>query len=167
MFTPDELKTLEDATTHSIDISQFVPLESVDPVISTAPIILHLTRRSQAYSLLTTALRKKKHVLWDVGFRVQGAHCGDPPPGQGSGYASLHFQAEVREIKELGLEPATVSESELKLAEQLIDHLSAKRFDPNEFKDEFKDRIEAAVQRKSQARKYHWLRRPWALAKAT
>lgn len=32
MFSPDEVKALEDATTHSIDISQFVPLESVDPV---------------------------------------------------------------------------------------------------------------------------------------
>jgi DNA end-binding protein Ku len=32
MFTPEELKALEDTTTHTIDITQFVPLESVDPV---------------------------------------------------------------------------------------------------------------------------------------
>src|ERR1700742_1027659 len=32
MFAADELKALEEATTHSIDIGQFVPLESVDPV---------------------------------------------------------------------------------------------------------------------------------------
>ena len=31
-FPADELKALEDTTTHSIDIGQFVPLESVDPV---------------------------------------------------------------------------------------------------------------------------------------
>src|SRR5208337_740368 len=30
VFTADELKALEDETTHAIDISQFVPLESVD-----------------------------------------------------------------------------------------------------------------------------------------
>jgi DNA end-binding protein Ku len=60
----------------------------------------------------------------------------------------LHFQAEVRAIKEVGLEPTTVSEAELKLAEQLIDHLSAKRFEPNEYHDEFKGRVQAAIQRK-------------------
>jgi len=32
MFTPEELKALEDTTTHAIDIGQFVPLASVDPV---------------------------------------------------------------------------------------------------------------------------------------
>jgi DNA end-binding protein Ku len=54
----------------------------------------------------------------------------------------------VREIKEVGLEPAAVSEAELKLADQLIDQLSAKRFDPNEYQDEFKARVETAIQRK-------------------
>jgi DNA end-binding protein Ku len=60
----------------------------------------------------------------------------------------VHFQAEVRSIKELGVEPAAVSDAELKLEEQLIDHLAAKRFDPNEYHDEFKGRIDAAIQRK-------------------
>ena len=32
IFSPDELKELEDTTSHSIDIIQFVPLETVDPV---------------------------------------------------------------------------------------------------------------------------------------
>jgi DNA end-binding protein Ku len=41
-----------------------------------------------------------------------------------------------------------VSEPELKLAQQLIDHLAAKRFDPNEYHDEFKGRVEAAIQKK-------------------
>ena len=31
---------------------------------------------------------------------------------------------------------------------QLIDHLAAKRFDPNEYSDEHKARVEAAIQRK-------------------
>jgi DNA end-binding protein Ku len=60
----------------------------------------------------------------------------------------LHFQAEVRTVKELGIEATPVSDAELKLAEQLIDHLAAKRFDPREYHDEFKGRVEAAIQRK-------------------
>jgi DNA end-binding protein Ku len=60
----------------------------------------------------------------------------------------LHFKAEVRDVKELGLEAAKVSDAELKLARQLIDQLSAKRFDPEEYVDEFKARVDAAIQKK-------------------
>jgi DNA end-binding protein Ku len=45
-----------------------------------------------------------------------------------------------------------VSDPELKLAQQLIDHLAAKRFDPNEYHDEFKGRVEAAIQKKVQGK---------------
>jgi DNA end-binding protein Ku len=65
----------------------------------------------------------------------------------------LHFQAEVRSVKDVGLEPTTVSEPELRLAVQLIDQLSAKRFDSNEYHDEFRGRVEAAIQRKWLARR--------------
>ena len=64
----------------------------------------------------------------------------------------LHFKAEVRDLKDLGIEPAQVSEPELKLAQQLIDHLAVKRFDPNEYADEFKGRVEAAIQKKIQGK---------------
>jgi DNA end-binding protein Ku len=64
----------------------------------------------------------------------------------------LHFKEQVRDLKELGIEPAQVSEPELKLAQQLIEHLAAKRFDPNEYQDEFKGRVEAAIQKKVQGK---------------
>jgi DNA end-binding protein Ku len=54
----------------------------------------------------------------------------------------------VRSMKELSVEAVPVSEPELKLAQQLIDQLAAKRFDPNEYHDEFKGRVEAAIERK-------------------
>ena len=31
-FSPEEIKALEEAGTHAIEISEFVPIESVDPV---------------------------------------------------------------------------------------------------------------------------------------
>jgi DNA end-binding protein Ku len=70
------------------------------------------------------------------------------PIDDGLAMHQLHFKAEVRELKELGLEPAKVSDAELKLAQQLIDQLGAERFDPNEYVDEFKERVEAAIQKK-------------------
>jgi DNA end-binding protein Ku len=46
------------------------------------------------------------------------------------------------------MEPATVSATELKLAQQLIGHLAAKRFEPSEFQDEFKQRMQTAIEQK-------------------
>src|ERR1700689_3712283 len=61
MFSAEELKTLEDATTHSIDISQFVPLESVDPVYFDGTYYLAPDKGgAKPYALLATALRKTK-----------------------------------------------------------------------------------------------------------
>src|SRR5450631_373408 len=150
MFSADEIKTLEDATTHSIDIGQFVPLESVDPVYFDGTYYLAPDKGgTKPYSLLSAALRRTKQCA--VGRWVSRGKehiVVIRPIEDGLAMHQLHFQAEVRAIKDVGLEATTVSEAELKLAEQLIDHLSAKRFDPHEYHDEFKERVEAAIQRK-------------------
>jgi len=150
MFSPEELKTLEDATTHAIDIGQFVPLDSVDPLYFDGTYYLAPDKgAAKPYTLLATALRKanqcavgrwisrgKEHIVIIRALE------------DGLAMHQLHFKAEVRDLKELGVEAAPVSEPELKLARQLIDHLAAKRFDPNEYADEHKARVEAAIQRK-------------------
>jgi len=149
-FSPGELKALEDATTHSIDIGQFVPLASVDPVYFDGTYYLSPDKGgSKPYALLATALRRKNQCAVGRWISRGKEHIVVIRPlDDGLAMHQLHFQAEVRAIEEVGLEPTTVTEAELKLAEQLIDHLAAKRFDPNEYHDEFKGRVEAAIQRK-------------------
>jgi DNA end-binding protein Ku len=150
MFTPEELKALEDTTSHAIDIGQFVPLESVDPVYFDGTYYLAPDKGgAKPYTLLATALRKTGQCA--VGRWVSRGKehiVVIRPMEDGLALHQLHFKAEVRELKDLGIEPAAVSEPELKLAQQLIDHLAAKRFDPNEYVDEFKGRVEAAIQKK-------------------
>jgi DNA end-binding protein Ku len=154
MFSPEELKELEDTTTHAIDIGQFVPLESVDPVYFDGTYYLAPDKGgAKPYTLLATALRKAGQCA--VGRWVSRGKehiVAIRPMGEGLAMHQLHFRAEVRDLKDLGIEPAPVSEPELKLAQQLIDQLSAKRFDPNEYVDEFKGRIEAAIQKKIQGK---------------
>jgi DNA end-binding protein Ku len=150
MFSADELKALEDTTSHAIDIGQFVPLQTVDPVYFDGTYYLAPDKGgAKPYSLLAAALRKtgqcalgrwvsrgKEHV---VAIR---------PMGDGLAMHQLHFKAEVRGLDQLGIEPTEVSDAELKLAQQLIDQLAASRFDPNEYSDEFKARVEAAIEKK-------------------
>ena len=150
MFSPEELKALEDTTTHAIDIGQFVPLESVDPVYFDGTYYLAPDKGgAKPYTLLATALRKTAQCA--VGRWVSRGKehiVVIRPMEDGLAMHQLHFKEQVRELKDLGIEPAPVSEPELKLAQQLIDHLAAKRFDPNEYHDEFKGRVEAAIQKK-------------------
>jgi DNA end-binding protein Ku len=150
MFSADELKALEDATTHTIDISEFVPLESVDPVFFDRTYFLAPDKGgAKPYSLLATALKKAKTCAIGRWISHGKEHIVLIRPMQdGLAMHQLHFKAEVRTIDELGLEPAAVSEPELKLANQLIDQLAAKRFDPSEYVDEHRARVQAAIERK-------------------
>ena len=150
MFSSEELKALEDATTHAIDIGQFVPLDSVDPIYFDGTYYLAPDKGgAKPYTLLATALRKAQQCAvgrWISRGKEHIVVIRALPDGLAM--HQLHFKAEVRDIKDLGVDAAPVSEPELKLARQLIDQLGAKRFDPNEYADEHKVRVEAAIQRK-------------------
>jgi DNA end-binding protein Ku len=60
----------------------------------------------------------------------------------------LLYAAEVRSIKDIDIPKTEVRDAELKLAQQLIEQQAVDRFDPNAYKDEVRERIEAAVQKK-------------------
>jgi DNA end-binding protein Ku len=150
MFSPEELKALEDSTSQAIDIGQFVPLESVDPLYFDGTYYLAPDKGgAKPYTLLATALKQSKQCAIGRWISRGKEHIVIIRALQeGLAMHQLHFKAEVRELKDLGVEASPVSEPELKLARQLIDHLAAKRFDPNEFSDEHRARVEAAIQRK-------------------
>ena len=150
MFSAEELKELEDTTSHAIDIGQFVPLESVDPVYFDGTYYLAPDKGgAKPYTLLATALRKARQCAIGRWISRGKEHIVVVRAMEdGLAMHQLHFKAEVRELKDLGIEAAPVSEPELKLAHQLIEHLAVKRFDPNEYADEHKARVQAAIQKK-------------------
>ena len=132
MFSAEELKALEDTTSHAIDIGQFVPLESVDPLYFDGTYYLAPDKGgAKPYTLLATALRKSQQCAVGRWISRGKEHIVVIRPIEdGLALHQLHFKAEVRDLKDLGIEAAPVSEPELKLAQQLIEHLAAKRFDP-------------------------------------
>jgi DNA end-binding protein Ku len=150
MFNAEEIKALEDSTSTAIDITQFVPLESVDPLYFDGTYYLAPDKGgAKPYTLLATALRNAGQCAigrWTS--RGKEHIVVIRPIDDGLAMHQLHFKAEVRDLRDLGLEPVKVSDAELKLARQLIDQLGAEGFDPNEYVDEFKQRVEAAIQKK-------------------
>lgn len=154
MFTPEELKALEEAGTHSVDVSQFVPLAAVDPVYFERTYYLAPDQGgAKPFTLFVTALR-------DSGRCAVGrwaSHGRDHvvilrPIDNALAMHQLHFAPEVQSVSALGVESTKVREAELKLARQLIEQQSADSFDPGAFPDEVKARVEQAIQRKVEGR---------------
>jgi DNA end-binding protein Ku len=139
-----------------------VPLESVDPVFFAGTYYLAPDKGgAKPYSLLATALKKAGQCAVGRWISRGKEHIVVVRPmSDGLAMHQLHFKAEVRAIKDLGVEAAPVSDAELKLANQLIDQLAAKRFDPNEYVDEHRGRVEAAIQRKVEGKEVSFAEPP-------
>lgn len=167
MFTPEEIKELEEAGSPAIDIGEFVPLASVDPVYFERTYYLSPDKGgSKPYTLLVKALRETQQCAigrWATRGREHVVVIR--PMDVGLAMHQLHFQAEVRPMKDLGIEPAAVSEAELKLARQLIGQQSAQVFDAASYVDEFKGRVEAAIQKKVEGKEISLSEKPAAAAK--
>jgi len=150
MFTPEEIKALEEAGSRSIHIAEFVPLESVDPVYFDTTYYLAPDKGgAKPYTLFTTVLRESNRCA--VGrWATRGMdHVVVLRPVENVlALHQLHFADQVLPVKQLGVEDAKVREAELKLARQLVDQQTSGRFDPTAYTDEVKARIEAAIRRK-------------------
>jgi DNA end-binding protein Ku len=153
-FTPDELKALEDATSPVLQILQFVPLESVDPMyFQSTYYLLPDKGGGKPYALLAAALGEEARCAvgkWTSRGREHVVIIR--PMKEGLVLHQLHFKAEVRELKEFGHDTSKVSDAEIKLARQLISHLAAKRFNPAEFVDEHRARVQTEIKKKVQGK---------------
>ena len=150
MFTPEEIKALEEAGTKSVDVQEFVPLESVDPVYFNTTYYLAPDKGgAKPYTLFATALRESKRCAvgrWATRGREYVVILR--PVENAIVLHQLHFAPEVVSMSDLEVEDVKVRDVELKLAQQLIDQQTTDRFDPTAYTDEVKARIEAAIQKK-------------------
>lgn len=149
-FTPEEIKALEEAGTHAIDISEFVPIESIDPVYFDKTYYLAPDKgAAKPYALLTEALKESgRCAIGRWAARGKAYLVVLRPIGDVLAMQQLHFASDVRPASEIEVPKAELKPAELKLAQQLIDQQTSERFDPSAYKDELRARIEAAIQKK-------------------
>jgi len=149
-FTPEEIKALEEAGTHAVEISEFVPVESIDPVYFDKTYYLAPDKGAgRPYGLLTEALKQAERAAvgrWAA--RGKAYIVVLRPIGDVLTMQQLHFAADVRSSTEIDVPKADVKPAELKLAQQLIEPQTSEKFDPTAYKDELRARIEASIQKK-------------------
>lgn len=150
MFTPEELKALEETGTHTADITEFVPIESVDPVYFDKAYYLAPDKGgAKPYALLVKALREtKRSALGHWAARGKQYIVMIRPVENGLVMQQLLYSTEVRSISEIDIPKTDVKDAELKLARQLIEQQASNKFDPNAYKDDVRERIEASIQKK-------------------
>jgi DNA end-binding protein Ku len=150
VFTPEELKALEEAGTHAIEITEFVPIATIDPVYFDKAYYLGPDKGgAKPYALLAEALRKSgRCALGRWAARGKQYIVMIRPVAEGLVMQQLLYAAEVRPISEVEIPRTEVKSAELALATQLIEQQAGPAFDPTAYTDGVKARIEAAVQKK-------------------
>lgn len=150
LFTADELKKLEEGSSHVVEISAFIPEKTVDPLFYDKAYLLAPDKRGgKPYALLMEAMRKSGRCAlakWAWKAKQHVVQVRATPDGLV--LQQLLYADEVRSLKDLNIEPVTVAPSELQLALQLIDQISQASYDPTQFEDEEKKRVLAAIDEK-------------------
>jgi len=149
-FSPDELRALEEAGSETIEISEFLPLESVDPLYYEKAYYLGPDKGGdKPYRLLAEAMRKThRAALGSWSARGKQYLVLIRPFRDGLVMQQLRYADEVKSFDEIERGDAAVKPAELGLAVQLVEQSSAEGFHPERYEDSVKRRIEAAIQRK-------------------
>jgi len=150
MFTPEELTALGEKATQTVEIDEFVPAESIDPIYYDKAYFLGPDKGgAKPYALLAESMRKSKQTA--VGrYAARGKQYIvqlRPVPG-GLVMQQLLYAPEVRTIEDVEIPEAPVRDAELTLAQQLIAQISSPTFDPTKYEDDVKKRIEMAIEQK-------------------
>jgi DNA end-binding protein Ku len=147
MFTQAELKALEEPPSSTIDIVSFIPSSAVDPIYYDKAYYLAPDKRgAKPYKLLQEAMRESGRCALARWAWKGKQYVVQVRPGEdGLILQQLLYAAEVRSMKELGIEDAAIQKPELQLALQLIDQISEDSYDPDAYEDEERKRILAAI----------------------
>jgi DNA end-binding protein Ku len=150
LFSPEELKALEESSSPSIEIMSFIPAKSVDPLFYDKAYLLAPDKRGgKPYALLAAAMRQSgRCALAKWAWKAKQYVVQIRPTEDGLVLQQLLYADEVRSHKDLDIEKVEVSPAEMQLALQLIDQITADTYDPTQYVDEEKKRILAAIDEK-------------------
>ena len=150
LFTPDEVKALDEKATNTIDIAEFVPLAAVDRIYLEKLYYLGPGKGGdRAYRLLGEALKTTgRAAVGQYSARGKQYLSLVRPMGDILVMEQLHYQGEIRSADDVPRPEVALKDAELALARQLIEQGSVDEFRPQNFHDTVRERVLEAIQRK-------------------
>jgi len=151
VFSPEEIKALDQKATNTIDISEFVPLSAVDRIYLEKAYYLGPDKGGhRAYKLLAEALKETgRAALGQYASRGRQYLVLVRPRDGVLVMEQLHYADELRPTSEVPLgEEGEVRPAELTLAKQLIEQGKVDEFKPESFHDTVRERVQEAIDKK-------------------
>jgi DNA end-binding protein Ku len=149
-FAPDELKALEEKSTNSIEIGEFVPEGQVDRVFLDRSYFLGPDKGGErAYHLLGAALKQTGRVaVGQYAARGKQYLIAVRPEGNGLVMEQLRYANEVRKIDDVPIPKVEPKKAELQLAVQFVEQAGSDTFSPDKYEDNVRKRVLEQIQRK-------------------
>lgn len=146
VIEPEEIKKIEPKTAKAMEILEFVKQEEIDPVYFESSYYLAPEEAARKpYALLVKAMKDTSYV----GVAKLAMHNREytaflRPYEKGLMLHTMYYKDEVREAPDFGTDHASLKESEVKVAHQLIEALAA-RWDPDKYYDTFGENLKKLI----------------------
>ena len=155
IVTDDDFKKVNPEATQSVDILEFVDLDTINPMFFDKPYYLEPSKQGKhAYALLREALTETNKVaIARVVVRTKEYIAAVKPIGEALVLELMHWASEIVEPSTLEL-PGTekLPEGEIKMARMLIDTMSVDAFEPEKFHNRYHDELLAMIEARAQGK---------------
>ena len=148
-ISEEDLEHLPVKTVHSVEITDFVKLEDVDPIYyDKAYYLAPEENGAKAFALLRQALEETgRAAVAKVAIRDKENLCLVRPYEGVLSMETMLYANEIRSPKDLEVDGAKVSAKELQMAVSLIENLS-NTFDPERYDDEYQVALKKVIKAK-------------------
>ena len=150
ILSDEDFEKVRIESTHSIDITDFVDLEHVDPKFFYKPYFLEPQKGGEkAYALLHKALSGTGKIgIAKVVIANREYLAAVKPDGLFLVLELMHFASEVLKPEELNRPKTDLNEKELKMANALIESMSSD-WKPEKYRDEYRDAVMEMIEAKA------------------
>jgi DNA end-binding protein Ku len=154
--TESDLEQLEEDASDAMNIMEFVPLSTVDPLYYEKTYYLGPGKGGEkTYQLLAQAMAKTEEAALAQFVMSGKENLVLIRPAQGGLMLHvLYYADEVRDFAEIDKgKDAKASQAELELATRLINDLKKEEFRPEQYQDTYRERVLELIQQKQSGKK--------------
>ena len=150
VLSDEDFEKVRIESTHSIDITDFVDLDHVDPKFFYKPYFLEPQKGGEkAYALLLKALGGTGKIgIAKVVISNREYLASVKPDGLFLVLELMHFASEVLKPEELNRPKTELNDKELKMANALIESMSSD-WQPEKYRDEYRDAVMEMIETKA------------------
>src|SRR4051794_4940405 len=150
ILNDEDFEKVRIESTHSIDITDFVDIDQVDPKFYYKPYFLEAQKGGEeAYALLHKALSGTGKIgIAKVVISNREYLAAVKPDGLFLILELIHFAGEVLTPEELTRPATTLNDKELKMAQALIDSMSSE-WQPDKYRDEYRSAVMELIEQKA------------------